>query len=344
MKSKTTSLFLAMPVAIIAGSILWCERIYGQILPDNTLGPESSVVTPAVTNGIESHQIDGGAVRGANLFHSFSEFNVNSGAAAYFANPSGIENILSRVTGGNISNIFGTLGVLGNANLFLINPAGIVFGPNARLDLGGSFVGTTADRLVFGNGFEFSATNPSAPPLLTIDIPMGLNLRQNQGAIALQGTGNPDVFPTEVSTGLAVAPGKTLALVGSDVTLTDAIVTAPSGRIEIGSVLDGNVSLTQSIEGIELGYSQVESFGEIKLLETSSVWNPNIIPNPSAGIFLHGGKVRLEGRSQIASVTVASSPGSNIRLNAAESLEVGGVDENIFPYSSWVVTQVAPSA
>ena len=160
-----------------------------QIVPDGTLGAESSVVNPDVEiNGIPSDRIDGGAARGANLFHSFQDFNVGEGRGAYFSNPAAIENILSRVTGSNSSNILGTLGVLGNANLFFINPNGIVFGPNARLDVGGSFVGSTANSLVFENGFEFSTTNPQAPPLLTINIPIGLRFRQEQpGNIANAG-------------------------------------------------------------------------------------------------------------------------------------------------------------
>ena len=95
-----------------------------QIVPDSTLGAENSIVTPNVNVGDRTaDRIDSGAVRGANLFHSFSQFNVGDGQRVYFANPVGIENILSRVTGNNRSDILGTLGVLGNANLFLINPA-----------------------------------------------------------------------------------------------------------------------------------------------------------------------------------------------------------------------------
>jgi filamentous hemagglutinin family protein len=132
------------------------------------------VVVPNVNiNGINSDRIDGGAIRGSNLFHSFQEFNIDNGSGAYFSNPESISNILSRVTGNNLSNILGTLGVLGNANLFLINPNGIVFGPNARLDVGGSFFASTADSILFENGVEFAASNPEAPPLLTINIPIG---------------------------------------------------------------------------------------------------------------------------------------------------------------------------
>ncbi|MHC5675641.1 filamentous hemagglutinin N-terminal domain-containing protein, partial [Nostoc sp.] len=154
-----------------------------QITPDNTLGGEASQIKQNVLiNGALGDKIEGGAARGSNLFHSFSEFNIPDGQRVYFANPIGIENILTRVTGGNASNIFGTLGVAGAANLFLINPNGILFGQNARLDVQGSFVGTTANGVQFGNQGFFSATNPQAPPLLTIQ-PSALWFNQlNQNA------------------------------------------------------------------------------------------------------------------------------------------------------------------
>ncbi|MEW6494828.1 MAG: filamentous hemagglutinin N-terminal domain-containing protein, partial [Cyanobacteriota bacterium] len=162
-----------------------------QIVPDSTLGAENSIVTPSINvGGRTADRIDGGAVRGANLFHSFSQFNITDGQQVYFANPSGIENILSRVTGNNVSNILGTLGVLGNANLFLINPNGIVFGPNARLDIAGSFVASTANSLVFENNFTFSATSPEAPPLLSINLTPGLQYGANQPQTTITNTGN----------------------------------------------------------------------------------------------------------------------------------------------------------
>jgi filamentous hemagglutinin family protein len=145
----------------VATSITWClllplTPVTAQIIPDATLGAQPSVVTPNVTiKGILSDQIDGGAIRGANLFHSFQDFNINAFRGAYFSNPAGIVNILSRITGTNPSNIQGTLGVLGNANLFLINPNGIIFGSSSRLDVRGAFVATTANSLL-----------SSAPPIL----------------------------------------------------------------------------------------------------------------------------------------------------------------------------------
>ena len=145
------------------------DRVNAQIVPDNTLGAESSIVTPNLNiQGIPSDRIDGGATRGANLFHSFQDFNVGENRGAYFANPTGIENILTRVTGSNRSNISGRLGVLGGANLFLLNPNGIVFGPNATLDIQGSFVATTADRIQLGDTGYFSAARSQTSSLLSV--------------------------------------------------------------------------------------------------------------------------------------------------------------------------------
>ncbi|MBD2460008.1 filamentous hemagglutinin N-terminal domain-containing protein [Oscillatoria sp. FACHB-1407] len=165
---------------------LYSPTALAQIVPDETLGAERSTINRGVTvRGRLGDRIDGGATRGVNLFHSFQEFNVNEGQRVYFSNPAGIENILGRVTGSDVSDIMGTLGVDGGANLFLLNPNGILFGPNARLDIGGSFVASTGDRFTFPDGSDFSATNPQAPPLLTMRVPIGL--QYGTGNITNQG-------------------------------------------------------------------------------------------------------------------------------------------------------------
>ena len=162
------------------------------IVPDDTLGDKSSIVNPDA-DGFAIDLITGGAQRGQNLFHSFSEFNVSEGRSAYFSSPNAsIANILSRVTGNNISEIFGTLGTIGESqpNLFLINPNGILFGDNASLDLGGSFVATTADSIQFGEQGFFDATNPEAPPLLTVQPSAFLVNQLNNGSITNQSFAN----------------------------------------------------------------------------------------------------------------------------------------------------------
>jgi filamentous hemagglutinin family protein len=153
------------------------------------LGNESSVLTPGVIiNNQFADRIDGGASRGANLFHSFLQFNLDAGQQVYFASPTGIENIITRVTGANPSNILGTLGVNGSANLFLINPNGILFGPNARLDLSGSFFANTASSIVFADGNQFSATSPQNPVLLTVSVPVGLQFGGTPKSIQVEGS------------------------------------------------------------------------------------------------------------------------------------------------------------
>ena len=185
-----SSLTMVLTIVEVAMSDL-NSTVSAQIIPDDTLGAESSVVTPDNIKGIESERISGGAIRGSNLFHSFRSFNIGEGKGGYFENPAAIENIFSRVTGSNPSEILGTLGVLGNANLFFLNPNGIIFGQNASLDVRGSFLGTTADSIVFPDGKQFSATNPEAAPLLTVNVqqPIGLVFQDNSGEITVMGDG-----------------------------------------------------------------------------------------------------------------------------------------------------------
>ncbi|OYD97746.1 hypothetical protein CDG76_02560 [Nostoc sp. 'Peltigera membranacea cyanobiont' 210A] len=249
---------------------------HSQITPDNTLGAEASQLKQnLIINGTLGDKIEGGATRGSNLFHSFSEFNIENGQRVYFANPTGIENILTRVTGGNASNIFGTLGVDGAANLFLINPNGILFGQNARLDVQGSFVGTTANGVQFGNQGIFSATNPQAPPLLTVN-PSALWFNQlNQGAaiqnnsIARAGT-DPAGFNVY---GLRVADGKSLLLVGGNVSMDGGELNAYGGRVELGGLAaPGNVNLLFNGDNLSLKFPENVTRADVSLTNEAFVY------------------------------------------------------------------------
>jgi filamentous hemagglutinin family protein len=137
--------------ALLLGSLPTLSQ--AQITLDGSLGPRGSLQGPHYTipNTV-------GQMRGPNLFHSFGQFNLSRDERATFTGPSGIQNILSRVTGGSSSIIDGLIqSQISGANLYLLNPSGVLFGPNASLDISGSFHVSTADYLRFADGARFSA-------------------------------------------------------------------------------------------------------------------------------------------------------------------------------------------
>ncbi|NEO37291.1 MAG: filamentous hemagglutinin N-terminal domain-containing protein [Moorea sp. SIOASIH] len=309
MKPRIDRLVQASPFVLY--SLLAASTALGQITPDNTLGNESSVVTPNVNvNGNLADLIEGGAIRDSNLFHSFSDFNVGEFGRVYFGLPAGVANILSRVTGANVSNILGTLGVLGNANLFVINPNGIFFGPNSRLDLGGSFFGSTADSVLFDDGTVFSALNPNGKPLLTINIPSGLQYGSNPGSI------------TNQSTLFQVPNVKTLGLIGGDINIPGGQLTATDGRIELGSVGSNSVvNLTPTDSSFVLDYSAVQEFQDISLSDGAFV---NTSGESGGSIQVQGANVSLRDRSFVFADTEGSQNGGGIVVEASQlSLEAG---------------------
>ena len=311
----------------LTGCCLISTPLAAQVTSDGTLGTEVNT-TDSVT------EITGGTEANSNLFHSFQDFSVETGNTAFFNNGLDIKNIISRVTGNNISNIDGLIRANGSANLILLNPQGISFGDNASLDIGGSFLGSTADSVIFEDGTVFN-TDLTGEPLLTISAPVGLQLGQNSADIQVSGLENG-------STNLAVNPGNTFALVGNGITFNGGVVTAESGRIDLGSVAEGQVSITEISAGWQLGYEGVTQFADLQLLAGSSLLNPNFSPNSAGGIQVQGSNVILE-RSQITAQTLADTPGGNVVINASESLSLSGVGENAVT-SSQIVNDVSPEA
>ncbi|NER25331.1 MAG: filamentous hemagglutinin N-terminal domain-containing protein [Symploca sp. SIO1C2] len=225
-------ILLGLPLVF---SLLTVKSALAQLMPDNTLGRESSVVEPL--NQLDE-EINGGAIRGENLFHSFLEFNVGAGKGVYFANPIGIENILSRVTGTNPSYIWGRLGVLGDANLFLLNPNGIFFGQNATLDINGSFLATTADAIQLGSQGLFSANEPHKSSLLAVE----------PGALFFNQVANQS--GTIVNAGnLTVEPGENLTLAGGIISNTGQL-RAAGGQITVATVSNNQQQTTNNKQPI----------------------------------------------------------------------------------------------
>ncbi|MEM7065841.1 MAG: filamentous hemagglutinin N-terminal domain-containing protein [Cyanobacteria bacterium P01_B01_bin.77] len=237
-----------------------------QLVPDVTLGDESSSIsTDQRVQGDLADVIEGGAARGNNLFHSFSEFNVNDGQRVYFANPAEIESILSRVTGNNPSEIFGTLGIDGSAALFLINPNGLIFGENAQLDIPGSFYGTTAEAVELGNGV-FSATAPTQSQLLAVSPSVSFwnYLTENSGNIINRG---------------ALAVEEDLVLAGNQLDLESQIAAI------------GNVSLlaTDAIKIRDTAETPFIAFaGEDFLVQGNQQVDIIALSHPDSGLFSYG--------------------------------------------------------
>ena len=281
-------------------------------------------------------EITGGARRGDNLFHSFQDFSVPTNNEAIFNNANTIENIFSRVTGGNISNIDGVIRANGSASLFLINPAGIIFGENARLDLGGSFYGSSASSILFEDG-EFSATDLENPPLLTINAPIGLGFRDNPGNIVnradfglteetLQQEDNT-VNRITSRTGLEVNPSQNLALIGGNVTLTGSGITAPGGNVTLGGLSQGGT--------VAISPDSIFSFPENAAKADLSLENNalvSVIGNGGGAIDIDVSNLTLSQQSQLRAGIAEGSGDSNtvagdIVINASESVTLIGNGE-----------------
>jgi filamentous hemagglutinin family protein len=230
--------YAAISLLLLAGYIVvLASSAQAQVVPDSTL------LTVVSSPDSRNFAIDAGSRSGANLFHSFRQFSVPTGSSVVFNHATDIQNIFSRVTGGNSSTIDGLIQASGSANLFLLNPSGIVFGPNAQLNIGGSFLGTTASSIKFGGGVEFSATNPA--PLLTLTVPIGLQMGQTSANIEVQDSGHTQIYDRanllpfdrrSYNGGLAVAGSKSLTLLGGNIQLNSGLLIAEDGQINLGAV------------------------------------------------------------------------------------------------------------
>ncbi|MBD2365288.1 filamentous hemagglutinin N-terminal domain-containing protein [Anabaena minutissima FACHB-250] len=309
-------LVFGLAISAFSSVILAENPVLAEIKADTSLGGELSIFNQGVeVKGAIGDRIDGGAVRGANLFHSFQEFSLDNGQRVYFSNPSGVQNIFTRVTGNNRSEILGTLGVLGNANLFLINPNGILFGANASLDIAGSFVTTTADSLVFENGLIFSAKNPQTVPLLVVNVPLGLQFGTQPAAIQVQ------------AASLVGGDDKTLALVGGDVSIDRGLLWSFGGRIELGGLSSqGIVGLEFSDRHVNFQFPESAERADVFLDNRTAIRAfVNEITGNSGSIAINTRDLQLFNFSQLTFINETSeNTQGKVLINASNSVFLDG--------------------
>ncbi len=273
------------------------ENSWAGVTLDGTMGAAGPVTGP---DYIIPDTV--GQTRGANLFHSFGQFSLTSNESATFTGPSSIQNVISRVTGGGVSSIDGRLcSQIPNANFYLINPSGIVFGPNAQLDVSGSFHASTADYLRLADGGRFDARDPGAS-ILTVAPPGAFGfLAHSPAPIEVQGSS------------LAVPSGKGVSLVGGNVTMTGSrpgvsTLAAPSGRIDIVSVASaGEAKFTP--DGVDVG--SFAAFGAVAMTNTALL---NVSGDPGGSIVIRGGRLTIDNSGADFSQTALYSA-----LNAAST-------------------------
>jgi len=310
--------------------VLLPNSAIAQIIPNSNSEPSTLQV-----NSQGQLIIDGGAIRGVNLFHSFQEFNVEAGQRVYFANPTSIQNIFSRVSGSNPSRIFGTLGVLGNANLFLLNPNGILFGANAQLDIRGSFVASTANQILLNDGRSLLVSDPN-PPLLTISTPIGLQV--NGGTIRVEGkphqiTGetiglalNTFTYPIEASqTGLKTQ--KTLALVGQNIDFWGGTLAAEPGNLYL-TAQSGTIFFQDRATGLALAEGPGQT-GNISLKNQASLEIHQQNPGEASTISIRANDFLLTDSSLI--FTRNASTGAKVNIQLDGNFTVDGVTRQSTP-------------
>jgi filamentous hemagglutinin family protein len=275
------------------------QRTPAQITTDGNLGQAINLSGPDYQIGAEL-----GQQHGPNLFHSFQDFNLSSHESATFSGPNNVQNILSRVTGGNPSKIDGLFrSTIPNANMYFLNPYGIFFGPNARLDVPGSFHASTADYLRLEDGGRFDARHLSDSILTVAPIESFGFLTESPTALSIEGSQ------------LSVFPGQTFSLVGGDISITGGQLLAPSGRFNLASVAQsGEIKLST------LDTSSVEKQGTITFSEQTELG----VSGLGAGqVVIRGGQF-FSHDSTIQANTLADKKGQGIDLKLTESVNIQG--------------------
>lgn len=300
----------------------------GQVVLDGKLGPAGTVAGPNYRVTSEM-----GALRGNNLFHSFQKFDLKAGEVAAFSGPAHVQNILSRVTGGEASSIDGTIrSEIAGANFFLINPKGLIFGPNAKLDLSGSFTASTADYLKLADGVRFAAALDADDSTLTTAPVSAFGFLGSQ----------PGLLASKDST-LRSRDGKAIALVGGDIDLDGASVVAPAGEITVASVQSaGEVPVSP---GTASRIDFLGAFPRQGTIEMRDGANLDASGRGGGRIVIRGGRLVMENaRVEANSTGTQSGRGIDIAIAQEMKLGVGGQINSLSPTGQGASGDIAVEA
>jgi filamentous hemagglutinin family protein len=280
---------------------------------DRTPVSDNTLNTQVSGNG-NNFNITGGLNKGQTLFHSFTDFSVPTNGQANFTNPAGKRDIITRVTGGVFSDINGLVNTNG-ANFFLINPNGIVFGTNARLNVGKAFVGSTANSidLIDGSGrtINFGTNRSGDAALLTVNSDVLFNPSQlvmGGSSPGSRGIENYGILQTNNDS-------QYIGLIGGNITLDGGKIIAPGGRVDLGGLTSAG---TVTIDRNGLVFSN------------NGLGRSNVLLTNDAGIV-----VRATGTLDTVNTFFnnVTAPGSSINISAnnLDILNSGAISSNTLP-------------
>ncbi|MEM9089697.1 MAG: filamentous hemagglutinin N-terminal domain-containing protein [Cyanobacteria bacterium P01_F01_bin.53] len=319
-------LSLSVSYSLLLGSL---PCAIAQITSDRSL--PTTVSSPDSLN----FTIGSGTQSGTNLYHSFSQFSVPTDGSAFFSNALDVETIFARVTGGDISNIDGLIQANGTADLFLVNPSGVVFGPSAQLHLGGAFIGTTAESIHFADGSEFGVADTNTLPQLTVSTPIGLqmgttskDIQVNNIGHSLNAVSRAPIVMGATPRGLQVNANNTLIIVGRAVSLDGGILSvAGDGRTHLGAVsapiLVELIAPTSDRQSWHLDYSGVSQLGNITLSGQSLINAGN-----TGSIEIQGHNISIQDGSVIFQENTTSQAAGHLSLRAINTLDIQGESLN----------------
>ena len=256
---------------------------------------------------------------GATLFHSFSEFSLDQTQSATFSGPAEVKNILARVTGGNISTIDGMLkSDIAGANFFLLNPKGVIFGPNASVDVSGSFAVSTGDRITLEDGAHFKAraSDPS-DALLTSAAPAAFGfLGKKAGPITFDGSKLPG--PPDPQTGVSATGGK-WSLAGGDIQMKNGAALNATGVVIRGGRLTIEGSKIQVAASRPGDGADVRVRGALTLRDVSSI---NASASGGGDLHLSADSISISGLGSGISATSSGTGAASIHLDVTGELNI----------------------